>query len=105
LQWWINTIAYPLNIGGRPFHSWPSFIIVTFEMTILFAGIAAVVGMFALNGLPLPHHPVFNTPGFESATRDRFFLCIESVDPRFELAGTRAYLEGLSPIRVVEVPN
>jgi len=105
LQWWINTIAYPLNIGGRPFHSWPSFIIVTFEMTVLFAGIAAVVGMFALNGLPLPHHPVFNTPGFEAATRDRFFLCIESVDPRFELTGTRGYLEGLSPIRVVEVPN
>ena len=105
LQWWINTIAYPLNIGGRPFHSWPSFIIVTFEMTVLFAALAATFGMLALNGLPLPHHPVFNAQGFESATRDRFFLCIESIDPQFELTGTRAFLEGLNPIRVVEVPN
>jgi hypothetical protein len=105
LQYWINTIAYPLNIGGRPFHSWPAFIIVTFEMTVLFAGAAALSGMLALNGLPLPHHPVFNAPGFESATRDRFFLCIESLDPRFEPADTRRFLDGLNPIRVVEVPD
>ena len=105
LQFWINTIAYPLNIGGRPFHSWPSFIIVTFEMTILFAGIACVFGMLALNGLPMPNHPVFNAPGFESASRDRFFLCIEAIDPRFDSAGTRGFLQGLRPIRVVEVPN
>ncbi len=105
LQWWINTTAYPLNIGGRPFHSWPSFIIVTFEMTILFGGIAALFGMLALNGLPLFHHPVFNVPEFEGASRDRFFLCIESIDPRFDLTGTRAFLEGLSPLRIMEVPN
>jgi hypothetical protein len=105
LQWWINTIAYPLNIGGKPYHSWPAFIIVTFEMTILFAGTAAVFGMLALNGLPLPHHPVFNVEGFESATRDRFFLCIEAVDPRFDTSGTRLFLNSLNPLRVVEVPN
>lgn len=105
LQWWINTIAYPLNIGGRPFHSWPSFIIVTFEMTVLFGGIASLFGMLALNGLPLFHHPVFNVPEFEGASRDRFFLCIESVDPRFDLTGTRAFLEGLNPLRIMEVPH
>jgi hypothetical protein len=105
LQWWINTIAYPLNIGGRPLHAWPAFIIVTFEMTILFGGIAALFGMLALNGLPLLHHPIFNAPGFESASRDRFFLCIEAVDPRFEPQGTRVFLQELRPARVVEVAN
>jgi hypothetical protein len=103
LQWWINRIAYPLNVGGRPLHAWPAFIIVTFEMTVLFGGIAALFGMLALNGLPLPHHPVFGAPGFEKASRDRFFLCIESVDPRFDLNGTRAFLEATKPLRVVEV--
>jgi len=105
LQWWINKIAYPLNIGGRPLHSWPSFIIVTFEMAVLFGGIAAVFGMLALNGLPMPHHPTFNAPGFEGASRDRFFLCIEAIDPRFDAAGTRAFLEGLNPAKVVEVAH
>jgi hypothetical protein len=103
LQWWINRIAYPLNIGGRPLHSWPAFIIVTFEMAVLFGGIATLFGMLALNGLPLPHHPVFGAPGFERASRDRFFLCIESADPRFDLGGTRAFLEATKPLRVVEV--
>ena len=76
LQWWINTINYPVNIGGRPYNSWPAFIIVTFEMTILFGGLAAVAGMLMLNGLPQPYHPVFNVPQFSAVTRDRFFVLI-----------------------------
>jgi len=105
LQYWINTIAYPLNVGGRPWHSWPAFIIVTFEMTILFAGIAAFVGMLALNGLPMPHHPVFNVERFTAASRDRFFLCIQSDDPRFDREMTRRFLESMKPEAVTEVPN
>ena len=104
MQWWINTIAYPINVGGRPFHSWPSFIPVTFEMTVLFAGLAAFFGMWALNGLPMPYHPLFHSARFEFATRDRFFLCIEASDPRFELAQTRRFLEGLGGHGVSEVP-
>ena len=103
LQYWINVINYPLNIGGRPYHSWPSFIIVTFEMTILFAGISGVVGMLALNGLPMPYHPVFNVPRFKEATNDKFFLCIEAADPKFDPAATRRFLEGLHPAAVTEV--
>ena len=73
LQYWIATMAYPVNVGGKPFHSWPSFIVVTFEMTILFAGLSAVFGMLALNGLPMPYHPVFNVPRFPLASKDRYF--------------------------------
>jgi hypothetical protein len=105
LQWWINSVAYPLNIGGRPFHSWPSFLIVTFEMTVLFAGIAAVAGMLGLNGLPRPYHPVFNVERFAAASCDRFFLAIEADDPLFERAATREFLESLNPAAVEEVPD
>lgn len=104
LQYWINLIAYPLNIGGRPFHSWPSFIIVTFELTILFGGLSAAIGMLAMNGLPMPYHPVFNVPEFASVTRDRFFLCIEAIDPKFDMAGTRSFLQGLGAHSIAEVP-
>ena len=105
LQWWINVVSYPVNVGGRPYHSWPAFIVVTFEMTILFAGLAAVFGMLALNGLPMPYHPVFNVPRFAFATKDRFFLIIFSSDPKFSTGSTRTFLEGLQPRSISEVPS
>jgi Protein of unknown function (DUF3341) len=105
MQYWINVIDYPLNVGGKPYHSWPSFIVVTFEMTILFAGIFAVLGMLALNGLPMPYHPVFHVPRFALATKDRFFLIIFSTDPKYDPAGVRRFLEGLSPRSIAEVPS
>jgi len=105
LQWWINTISYPVNIGGRPHNSWPAFIPVTFEMTILFAGIFAVFGMLALNGLPMPYHPVFNMERFAFASRDRFFLIIFATDAKYDSGGTRQFLEGLKPHSISEVPS
>ena len=105
LQYWVHVQAYPLNIGGRPLNSWPSFVIITFEMTILFAGITAVVGMLTLNGLPLPYHPIFNHPRFTAASRDRFFLCIEAADPKFELAETTRFLQATDAVDVAEVAD
>ncbi len=104
LQYWINVIALPMNVAGRPLHSWPSFIPVTFEMTVLFASFGAFFGMWALNGLPMPFHPVFNVPRFKAASRDGFFLCIESADPQFELDYTRRFLSSLQPSAIEEVP-
>ena len=92
-------------LAGRPFHSWPSFIVVSFELTILFGGISAVVGMLAMNGLPMPYHPLFAVKEFSQVSRDRFFLCIEAADPRFDPQKTREFLGGLKPREVVEVPN
>jgi hypothetical protein len=103
LAYWVSAIAYPLNIGGRPLNSWPAFIPVTFEMTVLFAAFGAVLGMLVLNRLPMPYHPIFNAPRFALATRDRFFLCIEADDPKFDLDATRRFLESFSPREVTEV--
>ena len=103
LQEWVHQIAYPINIAGKPLNSWPQFIPVTFEMTILFAAIAAVIGMIVLNGLPMPYHPVFNVERFEHASRDKFFLLVESADPKFDRRQTLELLKGLNASEINEV--
>ncbi len=104
LQYYVSVIAYPLNVGGRPLNSWPMFVPVTFEMAILVAALFAVLGMLALNGLPMPYHPVFNVPRFELATRDHFFLVVQADDPRFDLEGTRRILKDWGAREVLDVP-
>lgn len=103
LQYYVAVIDYPLNVGGRPYHSWPSFMPITFEMTILCAALAAVLGMLALNKLPQPYHPVFNAERFALATRDRFFLVIEARDPKFDHDKTLEFMKTLNPKEVVDV--
>jgi hypothetical protein len=103
MQYFATVIDYPLNIGGRPLNSWPAYIPITFELTVLSAAFAALIGMMVLNRLPEPYHPVFNVPGFERATRDRFFLAIESRDTDFNRITTKQFLQNLKPIRVMEI--
>jgi len=105
LQYYVTVIDFPINIGGRPLHSWPAYIIITFELTILFAAISAVLGLLGLCGLPMPYHPTFNAPRFALASRNRFFLCIEADDPLFDHDRTSAFLETLEPREVSEVAH
>lgn len=103
LCYWASVIEYPINVGGRPFFSWPAWIPVTFECAVLFGGLTAVVGMIALNRLPQPYHPVFGAKGFEAASRDGCFLCIEATDPKFDAEAARAFLAGSGALEVSEV--
>jgi hypothetical protein len=104
MQWYSAVFSYPINVGGRPLHSWPSFIPATFELTVLGAALAAFAGMLVMNGLPRLYHPIFNLRQFELASRNRFFLCIRSRDRSFDPERTRAFLASLQPVEVSEVP-
>ncbi|HTV05674.1 MAG TPA: DUF3341 domain-containing protein [Acidobacteriaceae bacterium] len=104
METWISLWAYPLNIAGRPYYSWPAFVVPAYEWTILYAGLSAAFGMLALNGLPQLYHPLFNAPNFRNgATSDKFFLCLESTDPKFDVTETRGFLDSFTPVSVVEV--
>jgi hypothetical protein len=105
MMWYSAVINYPINVGGKPLLSWPAFIPIIFELTVLAASFSAVLGMLGLNGLPMPHHPLFYVPDFTRASRSRFFLCIQADDPLFDREGTRAFLESLEPRRIIDVPN
>jgi hypothetical protein len=105
LQYFVTVLYFPINIGGRPLHSWPSYIIITFELTILFGALSAVLGLLGLCGLPMPYHPVFNVPRFSAASRDRFFLCIEAADPLFDVEKTSSFLSALEAKEVSEVAH
>ncbi|MCB0116802.1 MAG: DUF3341 domain-containing protein [Caldilineaceae bacterium] len=105
LQYATAIYGYQLNVGGRPLNSWPTFIPVSFEVAVLVAALTAVVGMLLWNGLPLPYHPIFNTPGFELASGEKFYLCIEVSDARFNLQRTKTFLQDLGPAVVNEVPS
>ena len=105
MQYWTNAYGYPLNVGGRPYLSWPSFIPITFEMMVLTAALSGLFGLLAICGLPRYYHPLFNSKAFDRATRDRFFLCIEATDPKYDAAATRAFLNDLHPQSVEEVPE
>ena len=105
LMTWVAAVALPLNIGGRPLISVPMWIPITFECTILIGGLTAAISMIVMNGLPSPYHPVFNVERFATASRSKFFLCIESDDPKFELARTAGFLESLGPEEIAEVPR
>jgi hypothetical protein len=103
LQYYASVISYPINVGGRPFHSWPSFMVITFEGAVLMAAVFGFLAMLALNKLPMHYHPVFNAPNFELATQEKFFLCVMGTDPKFDLKETKTFLASLHPNAVVEV--
>lgn len=105
LQAWVSAVAYPVNIGGRPLISWPMFVPVTFETTILLTALAGFFGVLVLNRLPQPYHPVFNVPDFALASQEKFFLCIEASDPRFDSVGTKRFLLDMNPQEVHDVPG
>jgi hypothetical protein len=105
LMYWITVIVYPFNVGGKPNFSWPVYVPITFECTVLLAALTAAFGMLAINGLPKPHHPLFSVPAFDRASQDRFFLCLESADPKFDSATARDFLLKYQPMGVTEVEN